>query len=554
MTDHFPQYDESGEEILFFPNVWRDIAPQEVLGAECFINPANINNGLNRFVMDITGEDFRKMLSSLYVGSEIAYPQEFMQIIVNFLKMVHCPIDFEEECKTYPTYTPIIQYSPMSPFIDPDEVPEGYLFPPFVFVSDENIAEYTDFQVGDVIAPINSFPLDTGWFDDLNENLPSLTISVEGEGTLNINFINIPQGGLAIVTVDNPPNLIDILAGIITGADNIIDLNLDILSVPPETAQEHIYPVEVTGMGMHTVYVVFFPILDDSLIPLRFGGGLRSIELCDFGEVIVPYVEDIRYNDDPQMLQFFKAGLWHDVTDWTVLMDYIFDALDKAENAQAVNASQDVSINNIDILATEAWSKADDAQARATVLEGRADAIEADIVIINSNISTHETRLDAIDVELDSVETELGDHELRISALEDAQVNAQIWSHEFDFTTSDEGWSGGADYVSGEGFLFDADENINPSSITIRDSRITFIELHVKRVSGTNISATIQYTPTFNSQGLLVPTGVGNTAINWAQINPIPGSHSPQIKLIPAASNSFYLQKAVFWGRGTDPF
>lgn len=536
-----PEYDEFGHERLSYENSWRTDEPQMIEGADCSAPFANINNGLNRLVLDLTGEQITEMLSALYIGAEFVYPSHYLQIVWNFLKAIHCPIDFEEECQTYPTYTPIIAYTPMNPFMNPDEVPTGYLVPPFVFVSDENIAEYTDFQVGDVIAPINSFPLDTGWFDDLNENLPSFTISVEGEGTININFLNIPQGGLAIVTVDNPPNLIDILAGIITGADNIIDLNLDILSVPPETAQEHIYPVAVTGMGSHTVYVVFFPILDDSLIPLRFGGGLRSIELCDFGEFPMGYVEDVRWDDNATELQQRKNGVYEPVTGFNLLYDVIIQAWNKADNAQSVNASQDALISDLDIAITNMYTWRDtvatptleDHETRISALETRADTTDAAITSLLGADTDLQEQIAALDAAIDAIALPVG------------------WQETQDFTADDYGYTpSSGSWVSGQGFVaFANTQAIELVGFTLEGGRIYAIEI-VCDVTGSPANVQCGW---LGSLLQSMQNTSGTEYKGWIAVPNLTTGYEPKLR-VQAPSGVVTIKSATYLGRGENPF
>jgi len=290
----FPRYDEDGSEEIGFQNLWRNIDPQEITGVDCFQPDMKLKPIDNLVTLRLTDVEFTQMFSALYNGAESTYPDTFMQVIANFLKGLHCPPEVQEdECTEFPTYANFIDYAPMNPFVDPETIPEGYVIPPFVVLTDENLAEYAGYELDDVIAPINSFPLDTGWFEDLSGAMPTITIEVIGEGKVGVKLLTQPNGGLVIVTVDNPPNLVDILASVITGADNIVDVNKDVLSLPPETADEIIYEVETVGEGLHTVYVVFFPIIDDSLIPLRFGGGFRGVNLCDYAEMPTMSCEDI---------------------------------------------------------------------------------------------------------------------------------------------------------------------------------------------------------------------------------------------------------------------
>lgn len=281
----FPRYEEDGSEQLSFENIWMDGAPQEVLGAECFTPRVDLNPLDNIIELKLSAEEFTEMFSALYTGAIISYPSKYLQIMVNFLKGLHCPPEFEENtCKDFPPYAPFIEYPLQNPYSQPDLVPDGYVIPPMTVVTAENAGDYADSEIGDVIVNFNSFPLDSGWFDELHEDMPSLLLHVTGTGTIGVEFTPMIQGGLAIVTLDNPPDLVDILAGVITGADNIVDVNKDTLSVPPETADQIIFPLEITTPGEHIVYVVFFPIIDDSLIPIRFGGGIRKIEVCGFLE------------------------------------------------------------------------------------------------------------------------------------------------------------------------------------------------------------------------------------------------------------------------------
>lgn len=85
---------------------------------------------------------------------------------------------------------------------------------------------------------------------------------------------------MAIISVDNPVDLGDIIGGILGDGIDSIDLNQDIVSLPPETTEEIIIEVEIPTEGEHTVYIYFLPTVNDSLIPLAFGGGIRSFELC----------------------------------------------------------------------------------------------------------------------------------------------------------------------------------------------------------------------------------------------------------------------------------
>lgn len=186
-----------------------------------------------------------------------------------------CGVD--GECLAYPPFASFISYSPQNPYTDPDLIPEGFEQPPFFVNGKDPAHDLPNYNKGDVILDFGSINIEPSW--DL-EKTPRIELCLEGSGVCEIHFLNIVQGGAAIVSLDNPVDLGDIIAGIIGDGIDSIDLNQDIVSLPPETAEEIIIEVEVTTEGEHTIYIYFLPVVNDSLIPLSFGGGLREISLC----------------------------------------------------------------------------------------------------------------------------------------------------------------------------------------------------------------------------------------------------------------------------------
>jgi hypothetical protein len=556
-----PEYEGDGQEAVSFFNIWRGIEEQVVNGLDCFIPEAQVYEDENLVALNLTAQEFTEMLSSLYFGAEFAYPDRFMQIVVNFLKGIHCPPILKPlECVTYPTYAAFIQYPLQNPYSQPELIPDGYLIPPMVVVTESNASEYPDFELFDVVAPINSFPLDTGWFDDINEDMPAILINVTGEGKVGIKLLNTFNGGMAIVTVDNPPNLIDILAGIITGADNIIELNLDTLSIPPETAQERIFEVEVTGEGAHIIYVVFFPIIDDSLIPLRFGGGFRGVELCGFQEVLDMGVTDVKWDDNEFMLMQQKLGVYSPVTDFDLFLGYIYsiDSIAQAASSQVAITQSQVDTLQINTDAVELTVN-ENHEPRITALEERADGLDDDITALYSGQTTQDDAINANTTAIAALDTRLDSDEEDIEELY-GLVGAQ-WKREFDFTASRSGWSNINDtWVSGDGFLIDGvdvdnrDISQDPSQ-QIFDSRVTFIELEILRASGTGYLNLKFQLPNgnFDDQNVRIPIVADGVQISWMQINKVDTFYSPNIHFDGSINGSFWLRKMTWWGRGIDP-
>lgn len=314
MSSPLPEYNEDGSEELSFANVWRETAPQEIVGADCFNPNALIYPDENLITINLTAQEFREMFSSLYVGAEITYPDRFSQIIVNFLKGIHCPPLLEaQDCFDYPTFSAFMRYLPSNPFVAPDFVPDGYLTPPFIVNSADGVPT-ANYLKNDIYVPLSAITFEVNWLDSISGQLPTIELHLQGSGNVAIKLLNQVQGGLVVITLDNPPDLLDIIGGIVTGADNILDLNLDIVSLPPETAIEIIYPIEIETAGDHVIYIVFLPILDDSLIPLRFGGGFRGVELCDFIGSVEVELSNIRFTDCG--LEKLINGEWLAVDGW----------------------------------------------------------------------------------------------------------------------------------------------------------------------------------------------------------------------------------------------
>jgi len=320
--EEFPQFDEFGE-IFSYENQWHGLLPQTVTGIDCFNPSAAVNSDENLIVLKLTAQEYREMFTSIYAGAELQYPEKYLQVIANFLKGIHCPPILEEQdCFEYLSYASFIRFEPVNPYLEPDTVPDGYLTQPFL-VNGQNGVDIPNYEPFDILVPLDSLTLDVNWFEDIGGQLPQITIGVQGAGQVLVKLLTQVAGGLAVITVDNPPNLLDIIAGVLTGAENIMDLNLDIVSLPPETATEIDYPLDIVGAGLHTIYIVFLPILDDSLIPVRFGGGFRGVTLCDFVEQPDMGIQDIRFDDLTCSLQTLIDGVWTDVSGWENWLDCI---------------------------------------------------------------------------------------------------------------------------------------------------------------------------------------------------------------------------------------
>lgn len=591
--EDFPIYDDDGVEELGFMNEWRGEEPQEIDNVGDGNNPhVVLIPDMNLLTLRLTEDEFIEILSSIYVGAEFAYPEKYLQILFNFLNGVQSPALLGAECLNYPTYAPFILYPLQNPYTQPDLIPDGYLIPPMVQVNEENHAEYSDYELNDIVVVFNSFPLDTGWLDDIHEDLPSVLIKLEGEGTVEIKLLNVPLGGMAIVTLDNPPNLVDILAGIITGADNIIELNLDTLSVPPETAQERIFELEVVGSGLHTVYIVFFPIIDDSLIPVRFGGGFRGVEVCGFEEIVDMGITDIMF-DPTFRLKKLVLGEWEDIEGG--------ETFDTAIQAIQLNAMkgyagvQQILTLSIDPSYPEAtWlGSAHEAQhtyigeqaaLALAIAESLRDVTDA---ILPPDFESHgfigsalKDYIDAggtpIDVEaledaiaiaaaaaaaaqstaddaITAAATAQSGVDANVVALDalDARLDAleasQMWNVHFDFLAGQHGWSGVPDWTSGVGFEIIGNVSISRADSALPDGRLMYMRLEMSN------DDSVVRTYTVKIEGYSHESSYGRTgAGDFVHYHKIENEDTPNdLGLEFNASSPWTLKAVTFYGVGT---
>jgi hypothetical protein len=324
----FPPYDSDGIEELPFENLWRGDFPQTVEGAECSVPFVSLNDTENLVILKLTALEITEILSALYAGAEMTYPTKYLQVIWNFLKGIHCPPELQEEsdCLNYPNYAPFISYLPLNPFNEPDEIPDGYASPPFLINSDLDYPESFGYAETDVFVPFTAITIAPE--NILTVNYPTVKISVFGSGQIELDLLSVQQGGYAVLKVGSPPNILDILGEIaIETGVKVIDLDTDSLSIPPETDVVIAEEINIEALaGVQTdVYIVFIPKLNDSLLPLGFGGGIRTIGLCGFeNEATTMGIEDIRFNPETCTFEKRVLGVWEDIEngdDWLLCVE-----------------------------------------------------------------------------------------------------------------------------------------------------------------------------------------------------------------------------------------
>lgn len=204
---------------------------------------------------------------------------------------------FDYECENLPLFAPNIDFHPNHPYDSPDFVPTGYACPPWNIVTVPDTP--TGFRVGDVA--INPLCALFGFPPVIPiSGVPRFQIHVEGPADVDIEFMDVFQGGIAIIYVDSVPhswhdlqlfNVADIVN--VAALSDLVGIAIDALIKPVEQDQ-----ISITESGPHIIEVQFFPrpALD---LTLGWGGGIRAIQICS-SEVqvdLTQFVTDVRLND-----------------------------------------------------------------------------------------------------------------------------------------------------------------------------------------------------------------------------------------------------------------
>ena len=264
------------------------------------------------------------------------------EMIRTFLRGVRPVQPFPEQvgdCFSFLPSAPFVNYIPYDPYIGGSDYGVGFGAPPFLLGEYAQLAWLgIPYLETDITTPTDAFPQPTLW-ELPSFQFPTISISVVGSGQLEVTLLKVPLGGYVIEKIGgNPPNALDLLLGIILPDVAVIDLNLDLISFPTESGIEVGREIDIAaGVGVETtVWYTFVPAVDDSLFPIRYGGGFRSIGVCGFeGMGVVTGIENIRVNEQCE-LEYQQNGTWYGLD-----MSCFFDPL----QSQITQNSDDIAVN-----------------------------------------------------------------------------------------------------------------------------------------------------------------------------------------------------------------
>lgn len=235
----------------------------------------------------------------------------------------------EECCEELAPNSSFIRYAPNNPFLTPDYTPPQYLLPPW----------YTNPGVplpgvipSDAMVNFLAMP---AWFGLPTVGFPRFRFYGQGSGQVEIEFVQIVQGGLVLVVPDGNPfdaEFIDLTSIGLTEVASIgFILGLAGIDNDASTYDTHIWEHDFDTPGLHYVDAYFFPnisLTDEILIGM--GGGIRKVTLCGLTPVEIDDGEEemasIFRMNEACILQFSNdAGVtWIDVEGWAT---YAFDCL-----------------------------------------------------------------------------------------------------------------------------------------------------------------------------------------------------------------------------------
>ena len=180
-----------------------------------------------------------------------------------------------EECFDYRLSSSIVEIAPTDPYVDPGEIPDGYLSPPWQILTGGTIG--TSLAAGDMLAnaPIAS------------TDYPRIRVNVSGDVLVQIEYVPIPNGGMMQIQADG-----DILSL------RYVDMNADIVSIPPEVEPELTVDHKFEGVGDHFLDITILPRVDDSLEAVGIGGALRKVTVCGQIQECIDMPFNVRQNED----------------------------------------------------------------------------------------------------------------------------------------------------------------------------------------------------------------------------------------------------------------
>lgn len=198
----------------------------------------------------------------------------------------------EGNCVAYFPTNPAFTYAPNNPYTQCENPPTGYLTCPLVSGVQSGIPGALPDDVYCSIPTLLPAP-PLGLIDQvLNSGFPRVHMEFVGSGELEVHLLEVAQGGLAIIRIDdvayvNVVNLQGIsLSDIAVSLDFVVTVVTGLLDW--QFVGEKIVEFSVPD-GNHTLDILFIPNVSLNVLESGWGGGLRKVVLCgDFTVTACP--------------------------------------------------------------------------------------------------------------------------------------------------------------------------------------------------------------------------------------------------------------------------
>lgn len=251
--------------------------------------PAVIDNGLRKCV-------------KLYIPDEPSHRQAFIGAIYNLTRWYAWERDDEKTgrqiaavwsevfaqmladmdsgceentpCFRFRPNAPFIEWIPQNPYTQPNETPNGYLFPPW-YIANGVTALVFGCEAGDVLTSIERITAAPPDWTEPVSGLPQFIIRLSGAGVCKLHLQTIYSGGQLQITVDEQLSSL-----------RLIDLRADVVGVPPELATALTIEIEIPDAGEHRIDCIAVPTLQDDAPFITFGAAVKYIELCGFDSTV----------------------------------------------------------------------------------------------------------------------------------------------------------------------------------------------------------------------------------------------------------------------------
>ena len=301
--------------------------PQNVLPDGDFLLPVCINR-----------DDLHRMLSVLWEGrflipddpENTEFPTDthtlrHMRGVLEALAYINRPCEVpcyeceacEDGCREHSPNSGIITYAPNDPFRTPTYTPPGYFLPPWYTNPGIPLPGVipSDAMVNFLAIP-NAFAIPTSGF-------PRARINFSGAGEVEIELVQIIQGGLALITVDDDFTTAQFVDLTSMSAAEVASVGFVLAALGIENDaspnQTTVIEIDIENPGDHHIDVTFIPnvdIADEILIGM--GGGIRRVSLCGVDMVeSVPMVA-FRFTVDCVLeVSYDSAETYTPVPGWT---------------------------------------------------------------------------------------------------------------------------------------------------------------------------------------------------------------------------------------------